>query len=339
MRRVGGPVGGENGRSGRTGPAGFLRTGRQSLPREYLLSRLRGRRSKLIRSWRTLLLEPSPEEHLASARYEGFARGRGSEGLWQALLQEHRWVYGQMDDPLRRDLAPYFLYAELRTVFIRLRGLQAGRPEDAVELLGTSLLSREIAGLLRTGTAAEAVSRLEARLRGLSPRFAGLAEQYAAKGLRQVERSMTDAYLGHVLSLPLPRPLHGLFMRLADARNILSLFKALRMGAAERPVFLAGGTIALERLYGALERGDPQAVLPLVRRSSGITPAGPEATAVETSLYRGVTRHLRAEARDPLGTAVVLDYLWRCSLEITNLGLLLAGKELERQELEAELVY
>jgi hypothetical protein len=35
----------------------------------------------------------------------------------------------------------------------------------------------------------------------------------------------------------------------------------------------------------------------------------------------------------------VLEYLWRCSLEITNLSLLFAGKDLEREELAAELVY
>jgi hypothetical protein len=35
---------------------------------------------------------------------------------------------------------------------------------------------------------------------------------------------------------------------------------------------------------------------------------------------------------------MVLEYLWRCSLEVTNLGVLFAGKGLAREEAAAELV-
>jgi vacuolar-type H+-ATPase subunit C/Vma6 len=59
---------------------------------------------------------------------------------------------------------------------------------------------------------------------------------------------------------------------------------------------------------------------------------------VEVALYQGITKFLRGEGKDPLDAALILDYLWRCSLEVMNLSLLLEGKDLEREEAAAELV-
>jgi hypothetical protein len=340
MTRVRRPYGERSDRPARRDLHTFLREERRSgYPPEYLLSRLRGRSSKLITNWRSVLLEASPADHLASAKYQGFVRERTLDGMWRSLLVEHGWVYGQMDETLRRDFAPYFLYVELRTLFMCLRYLEGERPQQVGEVLEPSLLSREVTSLLRTDDAASALRGLEDLLNSLSPRFAGLAERYAQDGLRAVERSVTDVYLGHVLTLPLRPVIHAFFVRLVDARNILALFKAHRLGARDPSVFLAGGTIPPERLTNLMDRGDPYAVLPLVRQTTGISLADPETSRLETALYRGITKFLKKEARDPLGAGIVLEYLWRCSLEITNLSLLFAGKDLEREELAAELVY
>jgi vacuolar-type H+-ATPase subunit C/Vma6 len=51
-----------------------------------------------------------------------------------------------------------------------------------------------------------------------------------------------------------------------------------------------------------------------------------------------MTRWLRQEGRNPFGTAPILDYLWRCSIEAMNLSLLYQGKDLERELVAAELV-
>lgn len=313
--------------------------GRTGYPREYLLSRIRGRRSKLIRNWRALASEPSPLDHLASPQYQGFVRERSLEGMWRALLKEHRWVRGQMDEDMRRDFAPYFLHAELRTLFIALRALAGEKAQKADETLEASLLAPSLRSLLRSGDAGDAVVRLEKILVPVSPGFAGLSERFGADGLRGVEQQVTAAFLRHVLTMPLHPVLRQFFVRLIDARNILALFKSLRFGEGDPAAFLDGGTFGRERLLVLAGRDDPFAVLPLVRQTAGITLTEPDPTRIETALYRGITKGLKLEGRDPLGTGLILEYLWRCSLEVTNLSILLAGKDLERDETAAELVY
>jgi vacuolar-type H+-ATPase subunit C/Vma6 len=311
---------------------------RTGYPVEYLRSRVRGRRSRLIGNWRAVLHGSSPEQHLASAQYQGFVRERTLEGMWKALLSEHGWLFAQMDEELRTLIAPYFLYVELRTIFMCLRYREAEQEQEANELLEPSLLSREIKGLLRTDPVADAVAELEDFFRSLSPAFEGLAERYY-EDRRRAERQLTDAYLGALLARPLQPELRSLFVRLIDARNILALYKAQRLESREAPAFLTGGSIAPERLRSALERDDPFAVLPLLRQATGLALNEPDLTRIETALYRAITTSLRREARDPLGPSLLIDYLWRCSLEITNLSLLFAGKDLEREEIGAELVY
>ena len=311
---------------------------RTGYPVEYLRSRIRGRRSRLIRNWRALLHDPTPAQHLASPTYQGFVRERTLEGMWKALLEEHGWLFGQMDEGLRIRTAPYFLYVELRTLCMYLRYRDAEQDQEADELLDLSLLSRELKRLLRSGPVADVLPALEDILCSLSPAFQGMAERYA-EDRRGAERQLTDAFLAAMLGRPLRPELRSLFQRLIDARNLLALYKAQRFGAREAPAFLPGGTVPLERLRGALERDDPFAVLPLLRHATGTAMDDPDLTRIETALYRSITKQLRREARDPLGPALVLDYLWQCSLEITNLSLLFAGKDLEREEIAAELVY
>ena len=117
----------------------------EGYPLEYLFSRVRGRRSRLIGDWRPLIYDASPLDYLASPQYRGFIRERTAEGMWRALLQEHGWVYRQMDQSTRKAFAPYFLYAELRTIFICLRYLEGDRAQKAGEVL-TTTASRTKAG-------------------------------------------------------------------------------------------------------------------------------------------------------------------------------------------------
>jgi vacuolar-type H+-ATPase subunit C/Vma6 len=179
---------------------------------------------------------------------------------------------------------------------------------------------------------------LEEVLVPLSGAFRGLAAEYREAGLRGLEQRIVRNYLESVLVRTLHPSLRDLFVRIIDARNILALYKSLRSGARDRSVFIEGGTVTTGRLQELLERDDLLAVTGMVRLASGIAISAPEPTQVEVALYRGITRHLKREGRDPLGTVVVLEYLWRCSLEVMNLGVLFAGRVLAREEAAAELV-
>jgi vacuolar-type H+-ATPase subunit C/Vma6 len=326
-------------RTGTIAPRDLLRRGRRTgHPAEYLLSRIRGRRSRLIRDWRQLLAGTPPAEYLASPLYHGFVRERTLDGLWRSLLTEQDWVFGQMEEALRETLAPYLLYAELRTVLICLRLLEGGKAQLIGEALAESLLDERMQEALNSREPEDAVARIEEALVPLSGVFRNLAAVYRDGGLRTLEHQLIRCFLLAMRERRLHPVLREFFVRIIDARNILALAKSLRFGAKDPSVFLEGGTIAAGRLRELQERGDFQAVPVAVRQASGLAITATEATQVEVALYRGITRFLRREGRDPLGTAVVLEYLWRCSLEVTNLGVLFAAKDLTREELVAELV-
>ncbi len=308
-------------------------------PVEYLLSRIRGRRSRLIRDWRPLIYDAEPIDYLASARYEGFVRDRTPEGFWRSLLREHRWVYGQMNSLYRELFRPYFLYAELRTIFICFRHLQHEKSGKLNDLLGDSLLSDEIAEILSTSEdLAAAVRGVEHAFRALSGQFGGLAGDLDAEGLRKVEQHLTDTYLAFVAASK-PHPLMAsFFRRLIDARNIMSAYKYLKLEDRTRPVCIPGGAILPDRLGAVIGKGDLLGVNALIRDFCGLKIDAPDPTKVEIALYKGVTRFLKKEGREPFGAGPILDYLWKCSLEVMNLSVLYYGRDLEREAVIAELV-
>jgi len=326
-------------RAGTITPRDLLQRDRRSgYPAEYLLSRIRGRRSRLIRDWRALLSGTSPADYLSSPLYHGFVRERTLDGLWRSLLKEHGWVFGQMEEGLRRTLAPYFLYAELRTVMICLRLLEGEKAQQIGEALADSLLDDRVQAVLSEEEPEAAVAGLEEVLVPLSGAFRGLAAVYRDAGLRGLEQRLAHRFLQAMLERPLHPVLRELFVRIIDARNILALYKSLKFGARDPSVFLEGGTITTGRLQELQERGDLLAVTGIVRLASGSAISAPEPTQVEVALYRGITRFLKRAGRDPLGTAVIMEYLWRCSLEVTNLSVLFAGKDLTREDVAEELV-
>jgi len=320
-------------------PDGFrgllIEEDRPGYPAEYLYTRLRGRRGQLTSNWRTLVYAVEPPE----SRSRGFGQERTVEGLWRSLFREHRWIFRQMNEPLRRAFAPYFVHAELRTIFVCLRSLAGENPQKAGDALLTSLLSDRLKAALSADDAGTALLRIEDLLCRVSPLFRGIAELYRDAGPRAAEQAMTSRLIAAVLAGPLHPVIRRFFVRMVDSRNILTLYASLRAERSEPAAFIGGGAIPIGKLQDIQQKGDLFAVLPLVKQASGIGIPDPEPTQVETALYRGMTKFARIEGRDPLGAGLILDYLWRCSLEVTNLSLLLAGKDLDREAVLAELVY
>ena len=77
------------------------------LPDDYLLSRLKGRRSHLVMDWEAIGKSASPLEQLPDGHYQRVFGVRTPEAIWRALLIEYRWVYHQMNGQLRETFAPF----------------------------------------------------------------------------------------------------------------------------------------------------------------------------------------------------------------------------------------
>jgi vacuolar-type H+-ATPase subunit C/Vma6 len=308
-------------------------------PVEYLLSRIRGRRSRLIADWRPLVYDAAPMDYLASARYHGFVKDRSPEGISRCLLKEYRWVYSQMNHGLREIFRPFFLYTELRTIFICLRHLKDEKSGKAEDLLGDSLLSAGIVKILSSSEdLPSAVRGIERAFSRLSEQFGWLSNAFEAEGLRGVELSLTNTYLAVISRTGLHPLVKTFFARLIDSRNIMSVYKCLRQEKRAAFPFITGGMIPEAKLRAIVDKRDLFSVNALIRKFSGIKIEMLNPTNVEVAFYKGMTRFLKKEGKEPFGAGPILDYLWKCSIEVMNLSVLFYGKDLERETVMTELV-
>ncbi len=308
-------------------------------PAEYLFSRIRGRRARLIRDWRPLIFDTGPFDSLVGGRYQGFLKERTASGIGRDLVKEYRWVYGQMSEQHREIFLPFFLYSELRTLYICLRHGKSKKSGTTADLLVVSLLSDEIKHVLSTmDDAASAVSDIERIFRSRSGAFAGLRAVFDAEGLRGFEQRLTNTFLATTVQERLHPLMKPFFMRLIDSRNIMGVYKYLKLELKAGPSFIKGGGVSEQRLGELVAKEDLPGVASLIREFTGVKADASDATQIEMALYKGTTGFLKKEGKDPLGAGLVLDYLWRCSIETMNLSVLFHGKELEREAITAELV-
>ncbi len=324
--------------AGRRAEMELLRkVGEGEYPTDYLLSRIRARRALMITDWRRLLLG-EPLRDLVLSRY-GPVPEEDPEAVWRFLLKEFGSVYFQMNKDLRSFFAPFFLYAELRTVFICLRYAKGGEDGKIGGLLSLSLLSGNIREILGGGRDLPLIiDGLGEMLSPLSKEFAGLGIIFEKKGLRGIEQRVTTAYLEYVVHSGLDPLMKEFFVSIIDSRNVLSLYKHIRARGKAAPQFIDGGRIT-EKIYaGIAAKKDGSALEHLLLRITGFRIEDQGIATVESSLYKMTTRLLRRAGREPLCFGVILDYLWRCSLEARNLSVLLYGSHLEREVLAAEIV-
>jgi vacuolar-type H+-ATPase subunit C/Vma6 len=307
-------------------------------PAEYLLSRIRGRRVSLISDWEPFLLGAATAESLP-LHYRDFAPEASAHGEWRHLLREFRWVYYQMNRELRQIFSPFFLYAELRTIFFFLRYRATNEQAKWEHLLSVSLLSKRCkVHLKRSEDIHDAVRRVEELLVSISSIFRGTEELFLKEGLRGMEQWLTNRYLEYVVTVGLHPVIEKFFVRTVDSRNLLTLYKRLRWDLKGEEEFVRGGSISVRKLATADEKGDIFNALRMLQAFTGVTVQDPDPTSVEKALYKGMTRTLHREGREPSGVSLILDYLWRCSMEIRNLGVLIHGEGIDRDILRTELI-
>ncbi|TAN43176.1 MAG: hypothetical protein EPN25_01650 [Nitrospirae bacterium] len=303
-------------------------------PTDYLLSRVKGKRSRLISDWDPLVYGNDPSGYLSSAGYKGFVRERSAEGVWRDLTHEYRWIYLRMNEELRGIFGPFFLYHELRVIFICLRHIHGGTAASAEGVLSSSLLSDDMKKVLRrTPDVISATDQIEGAFSQLSGTFDGISALCSSYGLECFERELTSRYLAAVLRGRLHPLMRSFFVLMIDSRNVLALFKFLRLNPRAAPTCIPGGSITEAEYSGIMSNKDLQGVLRLSGRRDDDPPQN-----IEKYLYRNVTGFLRRAGRDPLGIGPLLDYLWRCSLEVMNLSLLLHGRELDRELIRMEMI-
>lgn len=297
-------------------------------PTDYLVARLRGRRVALRSDWRAL-------------RSRGLAPGTTDAGIWEALLAEFEWLYGQMNRPLRARLGPVFVLFELKTIVLCVRSKAAHRLGEVERLLARSLLAEPLQQALRhEPDVRSTVVAVTGIMAGGGPPLPGAPGADGRFGLRAFEDGLMRGYLAQTLASRLHPVVRQFFVAFVDLRNVMVLYKQLRWGVADAAAFVAGGTLEASRLERALAGRDLATAEDLARRAAGVAvlPAAASEGALETVLLASLTRRLQQWGRAGEDVGLILDYLWRHYVQARNRAVLFHGGGLDAAALERELI-
>ena len=267
------------------------------LPEEALLARLRCRRAAI-----DLAAEHATEAPAADVLY---------------------WVYQRLNGRLRKRLEPFLDLLTMRSLILALRYSLAGEQPPAT-VLSNALLAEPLKRLFTTTEDAEAtIAKLEAALTRDYPFVARLATTYRNQGPGGVEQQLADGILQHALARSGNARvdngiLNGTLRYLIDMRNFLMINKLWQWQVKRAPLLTAGGRIETTSLQRIWATHDSDRLTRLTTRLAGEPLLSAKAVDMEQCLLSGLTRLLRRAGRDPLGLAVVIEYLWRAQLAAHN---------------------
>lgn len=265
------------------------------LPAEALLARLRLRRANLDRSGAS---PGAPEPAAAIA-----------------------WLHPRLAGHLRTAVRPYLEIEAMHCLLLALRYRLGGEPAPA-GLLHQPWLAADLAGLLdRPEEAAAMLARLELWLAGDYPFAKGLLAGYLRQGPGQVEQQLAAGMLGQALARARAPAVQMTIRFLVDLRNLLAVLRHWRWRVPVEPPLLAGGELDADRLARAWANGDVAMLKRLAARLADVLLADLEPRVAEGALLGGLTRRLRRAGRDPLGSGVIIDYLWCCRVAAHNRAL------------------
>jgi len=297
-------------------------------PNDYVIARIKGRRASLLANWK-------------AARAHGLTPGTSDERIWEALLNELEWLYGQMNRRLRECFASVFVLLELKTIVLCLRNKEAGRVAGIDTLLTHTLLADSLRQVLRDQPDVRStVTTLIETAAGALPGLREAATAYTDHGLRGYEDSLMRGYLAHTVTTQLHPLIQRFLLAFVDLRNVMILYKQLRWGVEDAGAFIEGGMFKLSRLVNLLASKELNSWEELAKEAMAVkvVPAAASEGALETVLLTSLTGRLRQIGRDWDGVGLILDYIWRIYVHARNLAVLYHAADLGEATLERELI-
>jgi hypothetical protein len=247
------------------------------------------------------------------------------------------WVYKRLSSRLRRRLEPFLELLAIRNLILALRYTLAGESPPAV-ILNNSLLAEPLQRLVKTTEEAEdTIAQLAAALEADYPFVKGLAVTYRNQGPGGIEQQLTDGILRHGLGQTGNDTLRGTLRYLVDMRNCLMINKLWRWQVNQVPPLTIGGMLETSSLQHVWTSRDSDRLARLTARLTGKPLTSTDAVSMEQSLLSGMTRFLRRAGRDPLGLAIIIEYLWLSQLAVHN-QLLRQTLAADREELLTEVL-
>jgi vacuolar-type H+-ATPase subunit C/Vma6 len=308
-------------------------------PTEYLLARIRGRRTYFIDDWNKIVFHADPLTYLNSTHYGDFIRDHGVNGVWMRLLKEYRWVYFQMNRDMREIFQSFFTYSEIRTLIACFRyKKERGTTAEIETLLTHSLLVKKIrAILLMSPDSSSAIEAFGKKFISRQKTSDRLETIFLDRGLAGVEEKLNRLFFSDTDVSDQHPVIKNFFSYLIDAKNIIALYKYLRWNISTDLQFINGGSIRTSILSGLLMSRDMVLLTGLLEKMirKGIDELN--ASTIENILYSALTERIRSVAGTNEDVELILDYLWRSYIEAQNLSIILHSRNMERDTVREAL--
>lgn len=227
------------------------------------------------------------------------------------------WVYRRLNRELRMRLGPFLDLLAMRNLVLALRYLLAEQ-EPPVSVQRNALLAKPLLESIVAPDTETIVVRLESALISDYPFVDGLAATWRDHGPGGVEQQLIGGILQHGLKRSRERVVRETLGYLVDMRNCLAVRKYWRWQVSQAPQLTTGGVIPVDQLARIWTARDQDRLAALVTKLGGGTTRNQDVVNMEQGLIDGLTRLLRRAGRDPLGLAVVIEYLWKTRLAAHN---------------------
>lgn len=317
------------------------RSGDRGYPEEYLVSRIRGRGSRLVSDWDGLVFSPDPPAYLRSTEHRDNVEEGSGEGAWTSFARELKWLHNQMNNRLRNIFDPLFLYIEIETLIRSFRykysKKEGAEPEGILRYSLLSKRTRQV--ILKSNELPELLEELEKRGSLFSGSEKSMKDIFEEDGLPGLERGLRRAFLETVNDMRLHPAVRDFFAYTIDSRNMKTLIKCLRWGIRTEPYLISGGSVGLSRLRKVFRENSLPEFERIVFGLTGLRVKESSPAVIENVLHKGMAKRLRKAVIKEGNTGIILNYLWGCYMEAHDLSIVLYGSGMDAELLREELIH
>lgn len=264
-------------------------------PANYLVARIRGRL-----------------ERVAWTEIPGEQQTGDDSHIWTGAAAERGWLYRQMDETLRKTLAPLFFLFEIETLVRLVRAEEARQGADGNGFPRNTLLSGEIKGIFQgSGATGAKVEQLHGAMKEAGFVMDGLVTAQAENGAQGFEAYLRREFLQQVPAMCGHARVEQFLRTIIDLKNIMTVAKWLRWEKPGVPQLLKGGS-AGSKIRSSASLGE--ALRRMIRRFPGGSGfAGPANPAhLEPFLLDRLGQGMRGNIRYGGPAECVMGYIWHC---------------------------
>lgn len=269
---------------------------RSGYPPDYLMARIRG----------------SLDGYVAGAQTDGSTFQADDAVIWDAAVKARRWIYLQMESNLREALAPLFIHFELRTMILCLRILEGKQDDSKMINLTQSLLAEGIKKMfLSPALPVEVLGKVEKFMRNSVLAMDGLVTSYVEGGMQGCEKFVRKQFLERVVVVSGCPEVVGLFRKIIDQKNIVTLAKSLRWKIDSSSGLISGGYLRMRKADQLPTQATLEKMVQRFTGGSRVTAAELHPLNLEPLLHDHLAHTVAGRVRSGDPVECCMGYIWQ----------------------------